>query len=129
LTKEKLIDFVISFQFQLGDLSFPPPPPPPPPPSSSSIPGVPKIDTSVPPPSIPFPPDAYQNWALQWSIFQAQQAAVYQTQLYQSFTNQQKANPTPVPPTTPPVNNNNNAQSKWQLSSKHLQTIVVVFFF
>jgi hypothetical protein len=59
---------------------------------------------------------------LQWTIFQAQQAAVYQNQLYQSFTNQQKQTPNPVPP---PVNNynaqqqNNNTQSQWQPSSKN----------
>lgn len=72
-------------------------------------------------------PDMYQNWALQWSFFQAQQAAAYQNQLYQSFTNQQKPVPAPVPPPPPPSSNNynpqqnnntNNQQSKWQPSSK-----------
>jgi hypothetical protein len=78
--------------------------------------------------------DIYQNWALQWTLFQqAQQAAAYQNQLYQSFTNQQKPSPSPVPPPPSSSNNfnpqqqhqtNNNmniTQSKWQPSSKNLK--------
>jgi hypothetical protein len=69
----------------------------------------------------------YQAWALQWTLFQqAQQAAAYQNQLYQSFTNQQKPSPNPVPPPPPPNNYNsqqqnnnmNTTQSKWQPSRK-----------
>jgi len=71
----------------------------------------------------------YQNWALQWTLFQqAQQAAAYQNQLYQSFANQQKPTPNPVPPPSnnfnPQQQNNNNMNttpSKWQPSSKNFK--------
>ena len=104
------------------DISIPPPLPPPPPLLTNS--NVPKFDTSVPPPSVPTAADLYQNWALQWQYFQqAQAAAAYQTQFYQSFANQNKSTPTPVPP----VNTHNNSStnnspspvttSKWQPTS------------
>lgn len=86
---------------------------------------MPKIDTSVPPPPIPSALDAYQTWALQWTYYQqAQQAAAYQNQLYQSFANQQT--PTPVPPVNNNASNGFNSQqqtnttpTKWQQQSKN----------
>ena len=88
----------------------------------------PKLDTSVPPPSVQMPADFYQNWALQWTLYQQAQQAAYQNQLYQSFATQQKPSqptPNPVPPPSSMNNASNNFNSlqqnntsKWQPSSK-----------
>lgn len=72
------------------DVSIPPALPPPPPTLHANS-TVPRFDSSVPPPAFPSTTEIYQNWALQWQYFQqAQAAAAYQTQYYQSLAQQNK---------------------------------------